>query len=101
MGDYARSAKRKGEAPGDIMTLDVKTLRLIAVGASVSANCQSCLQANGAEALAAGATEQEIVAAVEVGKMVRRGVASQMDQFIASLKQETELSGSGGCNCGS
>ncbi len=83
------------------MTLDDKTLRLIAVGASVSANCQPCLQTNGAEALAAGATEQEIAAAVEVGQRVRRGAASKMDQFIASVKQEMALPGSDGCGCGS
>ena len=54
------------------MKLDDRTLRLIAVGASITANCQPCLQANVTKALEYGADEQEIAEAIEVGKIVRK-----------------------------
>ncbi len=67
------------------MQLSDKTLRLIAVGASMAANCQPCLQGNLAKARSDGCDEQEIAEAIWVGKMVRRGAASKMDVFAASL----------------
>ena len=67
------------------MKLDERIMRLIAVGASITANCQPCLQINVAKALESGADEQEIAAAIKVGRMVRKGAASKMDQFAASL----------------
>ena len=67
------------------MKLDERVKRLIAVGASISANCQPCLQTNVAKALENGADEQEIAEAIEIGKMVRQGAASKMDRFASSL----------------
>jgi AhpD family alkylhydroperoxidase len=67
------------------MDLDEKTLRLIAVGASVSANCQSCLQANAAKAIQAGLQEQDIAKAIQIGKMIRQGAAAKMDKFALEL----------------
>jgi AhpD family alkylhydroperoxidase len=68
------------------MKLDERTLRLIAIGASISANCQPCLQINLAEALKNGAQDNEIAEAIQVGKMVRSGAASKMDKFILTLQ---------------
>jgi AhpD family alkylhydroperoxidase len=87
------------------MKLDNRTLRLIAVGASVTANCQPCLQINVAEALQSGADEQEIAAAIQVGKMVRQGAASKMDAFASGLNPATLLvaglaTEECGCGCG-
>jgi AhpD family alkylhydroperoxidase len=73
------------------MKLDNRTLRLIAVGASITANCQPCLQINVAKALESGADEQEIAAAIQVGKMVRQGAASKMDNFASDLNPATLL----------
>lgn len=82
------------------MKLDERILRLIAVGASVSANCHPCLEVNVAQALGSGAEEQEIAAAMAVGKMVRRGAADKMDQFASSLSRVvSELPTDGGCEC--
>ena len=85
------------------MKLNERTMRLIAVGASITANCQPCLQTNVAKALEDGADEQEIAEAIEVGKMVRRGAASKMDKFASGLNQAAPL-GAGvsedGCGCG-
>jgi AhpD family alkylhydroperoxidase len=75
---------------------------LIAVGASVAANCQPCLQINVSKALEEGAGNDEIADAIEVGKMVRKGAASKMDTFAASLNPSVPVaagSADGGCGC--
>jgi len=69
------------------MQLDDRIKELIAVGASISANCQPCLQYHTSEAQKRGAGVREISEAIEVGKMVRRGAASKMDKFAATLIQ--------------
>jgi len=86
------------------MKLDERTMRLIAVGASITANCQPCLEINVTKALESGADEQEIAEAIEVGKMVRKGAASKMDKFASSLNEASPSPASasdGGCGCGS
>ncbi len=67
--------------------MDEKTKELIAVGASVSAHCQPCLQYHASKALEIGAEGQEIKEAIKIGKMVRQGAASNMDKFASSLNQ--------------
>ena len=84
------------------MKLDDRTKRLIAVGASITANCQPCLEINFAKALEDGADAQEIAQAIEIGKMVRRGAASKMDQFASGLGNVAPSSAVGtddGCEC--
>jgi AhpD family alkylhydroperoxidase len=67
------------------MTLDGRTASLIAVGASVTANCQPCLEANCARAAQYGAKPPEIAVAVEIGRRVRAGAAAKFDDFAAGL----------------
>ncbi|MBI5929653.1 MAG: carboxymuconolactone decarboxylase family protein [Chloroflexi bacterium] len=82
------------------MKLDNRTLRLIAVGASVTANCQPCLQTNVAKALESGADEQTIMEAIEVGKMVRQGAASKLDELANRWKQgNLVMDNAEGCGC--
>ena len=86
------------------MKLDDRMRALVAVGASITANCQPCLQSTIAMARESGADDQEIAEAIEVGKMVRKGAASKMDKFIVS--QNIALPAStgekyGGCGCNS
>jgi AhpD family alkylhydroperoxidase len=50
------------------MELDSRIKALIAVGASITANCQPCLKSTVAMALECGASEQEIAEAIEIGK---------------------------------
>jgi AhpD family alkylhydroperoxidase len=86
------------------MKFDEKTVRLIAVGASVAANCQPCLLTNATKARENGADDQEIVEAIEIGKMVRKGAASKMDEFAARLNRSAspiESSADQGCGCSS
>jgi AhpD family alkylhydroperoxidase len=82
------------------MNLDNRILALIAVGASISANCQPCLERNVGTALKCGADTQQIAEAIEIGKKVRQGAAAKMDRFALTLNgsaftNETE----GGCEC--
>lgn len=84
--------------------MDNRIKELISVGASVTANCQPCLQYHVSKALESGADEQEITEAVEAGKMVRKGAASKMDRFASSLSQavpSTATASDEGCGCGS
>jgi AhpD family alkylhydroperoxidase len=84
------------------MQLDERTMRLIAVGASITANCQSCLQANLAKARENGSDEQEIAEAIWVGKMVRQGAAAKMDRLADHLSQAVAQTAAGseeGCEC--
>ncbi len=84
------------------MKLDDKGKELIAVGASITANCQPCLQYHVSEAQKAGANEEEIKEAVEVGKMVRSGAASKMNKFASELIRTAapaKSSQSEGCGC--
>lgn len=86
------------------MRLDKQTLELIAVGASVAANCQSCLEHNVAKALEYGADSQQIAEAIEVGKRVRQGAASKLDKVAISLNYIAPSPAGapvGGCGCGS
>lgn len=84
------------------MNLDERTLRLIAVGASVSANCQPCMQASVSKARLAGLQEEDIAEAIRIGKMVRQGAASKMDKLIQDLSsvQPENVAGTA-CDCSS
>jgi AhpD family alkylhydroperoxidase len=73
------------------MKLDEHYMRLIAIGASVACNCQPCLEINLSKAKECGAEETEITQAIWVGRMVRRGAASKMDEFIPSLIQKAPI----------
>jgi AhpD family alkylhydroperoxidase len=86
------------------MALDNHTAALVAVGASIPANCQPCLQACVTKALQSGADPQEIQNAIDIGKKVRAGAASKMDTFALGLKVSTVGSvaqGQATCSCGS
>ena len=67
------------------MSLDARIGSLIAVGASVTANCQPCLEINAARAARHGAAPDEIAVAVEIGRKVRGGAAAKLDAFAGGL----------------
>lgn len=84
--------------------MDNRIKELIAVGASVTANCQPCFQYHIGKAKEHGADEQEISEAILAAKMVRKGAMSKMDQFIASAAGDAEVAPGAsekGCGCGS
>jgi AhpD family alkylhydroperoxidase len=84
------------------MRIDEHTMRLIAVGASIAANCQPCLQLNVNKALEEGIEPQAIADAIDVGRRVRQGAATKMDAFAASLEPAASRVVNpiqGGCEC--
>ena len=60
--------------------METKIKELIAIGASVTANCVPCLRFHLQQARKAGATPDEIQKAVGVGRMVRKGAAGKWDE---------------------
>ncbi len=72
------------------MKLDNHTKALIAVGASIAANCQPCLKNTAGMAQEAGADLEEIALAIEIGRQVRKGAAANMEEYITCLCHETQ-----------
>jgi len=70
--------------------LDVNIKELIAVGASVSANCHPCVKYHVAKAREMKIDEAEIQQAVGVGKMVRKGAADQMEKLVLEILKTAE-----------
>ena len=82
--------------------MDNRIKELIAVGASVTANCQPCLTYHVSKAQESGADEQEIREAIAVAKMVRKGAMTKMDEFASLVFKANGItvSKSGkGCEC--
>jgi AhpD family alkylhydroperoxidase len=80
--------------------LDEKTKELIAVGATITANCQSCLEYHAGKARELGVTAAELQAAVAVGREVRTGAGAKMDRFAASCVGASPATAkTAGCGC--
>ncbi len=84
------------------MELNEKIRELVAVGASITANCQPCLQLHVEKALGAGASACEVKAAIEIGNRVRKGATAKMDGFSSRVVApgapvSAEVVLSGGC----
>ena len=67
------------------VTVDEKMKELIAIGSSVSAHCQPCLEYHASKARQAGASEEDISEAIQIGKMVNKGAGVQMQKFIIKM----------------
>jgi AhpD family alkylhydroperoxidase len=68
------------------MEMEESIRELIAIGASITANCQPCLQSHLDKAARYGACPEDIAAAIEIGKAVRKGAAAKMDDISSALK---------------
>ena len=68
--------------------LDAKMKELIAIGASVACNCHPCVLFHTAKARELNIDSELIKQAVEVGKMVRKGAADQMDKLLSGCSNE-------------
>lgn len=79
--------------------MDEKLKEMIAIGASVTANCIPCIQYHFAKARGVGVTDAEIKAAVQVGKMVRKGAANKWDEEIGVLLSTASGESSSSCDC--
>jgi AhpD family alkylhydroperoxidase len=67
--------------------LDPNIRELIAIGASVSANCRPCVKYHLAKAREMKIEDSDIKQAIEVGQMVRKGAAGQMDELLTELSK--------------
>ena len=67
--------------------IDEKIKELIAIGASISANCHPCIKFHTEKAREMKIDEAEIKQAIEVGKMVRKGAAGQMDKLLEEISK--------------
>lgn len=65
--------------------MDEQKKELIAIGASVAANCHPCVKYHVGKAQQMEIEEKEIRQAIAVGKMVRKGAASQMDELLSEI----------------
>lgn len=68
--------------------LDKKYKELIAVGISVTIDCESCMQWHIEQAAAAGATHKEVLEAVEVGMEMGGGPATVSARFALEVMHE-------------
>jgi AhpD family alkylhydroperoxidase len=67
------------------MEMNDKFRELIAIGASITANCQPCLKSHVEKAITLGACPEEVSAAIEIGKRVRKGATAKMEAFSSNL----------------
>ncbi|MGE4293474.1 MAG: carboxymuconolactone decarboxylase family protein [Desulfovibrio sp.] len=68
--------------------LPKKHKELIAVGISVTIDCESCMQWHIEQAVAAGATAREVLEAVEVGMEMGGGPATVSARFALEVMRE-------------
>lgn len=76
------------------------TKALIAVGASVAANCRPCLEHHTERARQAGASEDDIAAAAAIGLGVNEGAARQTREFVSTTLGERDPVGAGAAKAG-
>jgi hypothetical protein len=80
--------------------MDEKVKLLIAVGASITANCQPCLKTALTQSELVGVDRREVLEAIAIGRLVRKGAIGKMDKFASSLLQE-DVESSDDCPFGS
>jgi AhpD family alkylhydroperoxidase len=64
---------------------DDKMTELVAIGASVAANCHPCVKYHVNKAREVGVDKADIAEAISVGKMVRKGAAGKMDELTSEI----------------
>ncbi len=61
---------------------------LIVIGASVACNCHPCVKFHTGKANEINTKPELIRQAIEVGKMVRKGAADQMDELLKEFSKD-------------
>lgn len=80
--------------------MDVKTKEMIAIGASVTANCIPCIRYHFNKGREVGLSDGEIKVAIQVGKSVRTGAAQKWDEEVSSLFSSSPERQKVSCGCG-
>jgi len=83
-----------GMAGGNKMDegIDERTQELIAIGASVTANCQPCLEYHVGKAKTLEIADECIQKAVETGQMVKKGAMRKYNEFMTAFFEEKRSS---------
>ena len=68
--------------------LEAKMKELIAIGASVACNCHPCVKFHTGKAKDLNIEPELVKQAIEVGKIVRKGAADQMDELLEDISKE-------------
>ena len=80
--------------------LDERTRELIAIGVSIGAHCQPCLDFHLGKARDLNVGDDEIEEAVEVGLMVERGASAAMRKYVGVALGQVDSQGGGCCSGG-
>lgn len=80
--------------------MDVKIKEMIAIGASVTANCIPCIRYHFNKGREVGLTDAEIKVAIQVGKSVRTGAAQKWDEEVRGLFSFSPERQNTSCGCG-
>lgn len=67
--------------------MDDQVNELIAIGASVACNCHPCVKFHLEKAQNLNIYPELVMKALEVGKMVRKGAAGQMNEMLMSIQK--------------
>jgi len=70
--------------------MDEKVAVLVAIGASVTANCKPCLEFHARKAREMGLREEELQDAIDVGLMVKKGSIDVMKGFVQKVMGRKE-----------
>jgi len=81
--------------------MEDKVKLLVAVGAAVTANCHPCLRTAVSQAQIAGLEKKEIVEAIQIARLVRRGAIGKMDHLATTLTGRDVSSSEEKCPFGS
>ncbi len=63
--------------------MDARTKELVAIAASLTANCQTCLEYHVAKARQLGADDREVRESINIARVVRKVVAEKTDAFLS------------------
>ncbi len=77
--------------------MDDRMKKMLAVSASVGANCHPCLEYHIGKALESGIDRGEITEAVEIARTVRRGATASMDKLALKLLGNDPSAQTGDC----
>jgi AhpD family alkylhydroperoxidase len=68
--------------------MDERIKELVAIGTSVGAHCQPCLEWHVGKARELGVDDEAIREAIETGHMVEKGAMSAMRKFSTSILEQ-------------
>jgi AhpD family alkylhydroperoxidase len=79
-------------------SMDERTRELIAIGASITAHCQPCLEWHVDKARELGIDEDTIKAAIETGQMVEKGAMSAMRKYAGEVTAQKTAGNTSCCS---